>query len=71
MRLNSGSEGLIHPSTPHTLMTLKVLFICQSSMSRPSDKQGWVENSTPGIYQWNLLVFPCMANKAQVADTGK
>ena len=33
--------------------------------------QGWAENSTPGIYQWNLLVFPGMANKAQVANTGK
>ena len=29
------------------------------------------ENSNPGIYQWNLPVFPCMANKAQVANTGK
>ena len=33
--------------------------------------QGWAENSNPGIYQWNLLVFPGMANKAQVANTGK
>ena len=29
--------------------------------------QGWAENSTPG----NLPVFPCMANKAQVAKNGK
>ena len=33
--------------------------------------QGSVENSTPGIYRWNLPVFPGMANKAQVANTGK
>ena len=34
--------------------------------------QGWAENSTPGIYRWNLPVFPGMANKeAQVANTGK
>ena len=32
--------------------------------------QGWVENSTPGIYRWNLPVFPGMANKAQVANNG-
>ena len=25
----------------------------------------------PSIYQWNLPVFPGMANKAQVANTGK
>ena len=25
----------------------------------------------PGIYQWNLPVFPGMANKAKVANTGK
>ena len=36
-----------------------------------SFKQGWAENSIPGIYQWNLPVFPGMANKAQVANTGK
>ena len=33
--------------------------------------QGWAENSAPGIYRWNLLVFPGMANKAQVANNGK
>ena len=33
--------------------------------------QGWAESSTPGIYQWNLPVFPGMANKAQVANIGK
>ena len=30
--------------------------------------QGWVENSIPGIYGWNLPVFSSMANKAQVAN---
>ena len=25
----------------------------------------------PGIYRWNLPVFPGMANKSQVANTGK
>ena len=34
-------------------------------------QQGWVENSTPGIYRWNLPVFPGMANKAHVANNGK
>ena len=33
--------------------------------------QGWAENSTPGIYRWNLPVFPGMANNAEVANTGK
>ena len=33
--------------------------------------QGWVENSTPGIYRWNLPVLTGMANKAQVANNGK
>ena len=33
--------------------------------------QGLAENSTPGIYRWNLPVFPGMANKAQVANNGK
>ena len=33
--------------------------------------QGWAENSTPGIYWWNLPVFPGMANKAQVVYTGE
>ena len=33
--------------------------------------QGWMENSTPGIYQLNLPVFYGMANKAQVANAGK
>ena len=36
-----------------------------------SKSQGWVEDSTPGIYRWNLPVFPGTANKAQVANTGK
>ena len=31
-------------------------------------EQGWAENSTPGIYRWNLPVFSGMANKAQVAN---
>ena len=29
------------------------------------------ENSSPGIYLWNLPVCPGMANKAQVANNGK
>ena len=33
--------------------------------------QGWVENSTASIYRWNLPVFTGMANKTQVATTGK
>ena len=33
--------------------------------------QGWAEHSTPRIYRWNLPVFPGMANKAPVANTGK
>ena len=36
-----------------------------------ASEQGWAENSTPGIYRWNLPVFTGMANKAQVANTGK
>ena len=31
----------------------------------------WTENSNPGIYRWNLLVFFGLANKAQVANNGK
>ena len=41
--------------------------ICYASVI----KQGLAENFTPGIYRWNLPVFPGMANKAQVANTGK
>ena len=33
--------------------------------------QGWATNSTPGIYQWHLPVFPGMANMFQVGNTGK
>ena len=33
--------------------------------------QGLAGNSTPGIYRWNLPVFPGMANKAQVANNAK
>ena len=33
-------------------------------------KVGW-KIPPPGIYQWTLPVFPDMANKAQVANTGK
>ena len=36
-----------------------------------ASNQGWAENSTPGIYRWNLPVFPGVANKAQVANNGK
>ena len=38
---------------------------------RVSFMQGGAENSIPDIYRWNLPVFPGMANKAQVANTGK
>ena len=33
--------------------------------------QGWVANSTPGIYQWHLPVFTGLENTPQVANTGK
>ena len=35
------------------------------------DLQGWAANSIPGIYRWHSLVFLCLANKAQMANTGK
>ena len=36
-----------------------------------SSNQSWAANSSLGIYRWHLQVFPSMANKAQVANTGK
>ena len=48
---------------------------CKSSLSEQrrggSCQQDWAANSTPSIYQWHLPVFPGMANKAQVGNTGK
>ena len=44
-------------------------FLLVVSYIPPETRLG--ENSTPGIYLWNLPVFPGMANKAQVANTGK
>ena len=41
------------------------------TLYRRTSRQGWAENSTPGISQWNFPVFPGMENKAQVANTGK
>ena len=34
-------------------------------------EQGWVANSTPGIYRWHLPVFTGLENTPQVANTGK
>ena len=34
-------------------------------------EQGWVANSTPGIYQWHLPVFTGLENTPQVENTGK
>ena len=42
-----------------------------SELDSTTKKQGWAENSTPGIYRWNVPVFPGMANKTQVANNGK
>ena len=36
-----------------------------------STAQGWVANSTPGIYRWHLPVFTGLENTPQVANTGK
>ena len=45
--------------------------LARSVVHKNIQHQGWAENSTPGIYRWNLPVFPSMANKAQVPNAGK
>ena len=52
-------------SSTSILPTLKYMYYHAPAL------HGWAENSTPGIYQWNLPFFPGMANKAKVANTGK
>ena len=55
----------------NTIRVSKSLDLDQARHFDRFDLQGWAENSTPEIYRWNLPVFPGMANKAQVANTGK
>ena len=51
-------------------LTISLNFDLNENLSKVSGK-GWAENSTPSIYRWNFPVFPGMANKAQVVNTGK
>ena len=43
----------------------------EEGVRRMSTAQGWVANSTPGIYRWHLPVFTGLENTPQVANTGK
>ena len=61
---------------PISIFKLQSNIVCNDQLNRArvsvfTFHQGWVENSTPGIYRWNLPVFPGMANKAQVVNNGK
>ena len=71
-------EFLASPSGPlPSLFKLCPLLILMQQVTQETclilvtTKQGWAENSTASIYRWNLPVFPGMANKAEVANTGK
>ena len=52
-------------------LTLYKVTLTLYNMTLMSQKPRLGEKFHPGIYQWNLPVFTGMANKAQVANTGK
>ena len=65
---NEDGKTQIYRTSPVSAIHLMSVFRAFAIGTR---LHGWAENSLPGIYWWNLPVFPDMANKAQLANTGK